>query len=171
MRATAHIIPMNQPWVEMSTWSWAYTETHTQARAHACEYTHRRSQHPSTLQSVYQLDNEMCCCVGRVLNYFRWCSGVTPPCAILPPRPESAPPRRTCNECSGRVGGRRSLLHSEETPRPAAPLPWWHSLWREETFKRARGTLSAARVHTTELLSTSPAQKVATQVFVALWKA
>lgn len=23
MRATAHIIPMNQPWVEMSTWSWA----------------------------------------------------------------------------------------------------------------------------------------------------
>ncbi len=72
--------------------------------------------------------------MGQVVNYFQWCSGVTPQYAIPLSRAEFVPPRRICTECSGRIGGLRNLLHLEGTPQLAAPLPWWHSLWREWKF-------------------------------------
>lgn len=104
----------------------------------------------------------------QVVNYSQWCSGVTPPCAIPLSRSQFAPPRRTCTECSGRIGARRSLLRLEGTPQLAAPLLWWHSLWRRRTCQCVRRTLDAGRVHTTELLSAVPAQRAPTRALITL---
>lgn len=104
----------------------------------------------------------------RVVNYFQWCSGVTPPYAIPLSRSQFVPPRRICIECSGRISALRNLLRSEETPQLAAPLLWWHSLWRRRKFQCVRRTLDAGRVHTTELLSAIPAQRAPTRVFITL---
>lgn len=67
----------------------------------------------------------------QVVNYFQLCSGVTPLYAIRLSQSEFVLPQRICIECSGRIGGLRSLLHLEGTPQLAAPLPWWRLLWQE----------------------------------------
>lgn len=113
----------------------------------------------------------MCCCMARAVNYFQWCSGVTPPYAIPLSRSQFVPPRRICIECSGRIAWLRNLLRLEGTPRLAAPLPWLRSLCREWKFQCFRRTLDAGRVHTTGLLSTLPAQGVPTQELITLSRA
>lgn len=65
MRATAHIIPMNQPCVVMSTWSWAYAEGHK----HCLNWRQQKRVHfVDQTQLENQLLTTFCGVMGRLLR-------------------------------------------------------------------------------------------------------